>query len=114
MLLNKAYKDYQMYTVLPCYKTIRKIAVVGGREQTVKTFTQKGFECPLTNEEISRLQYKYDLPQTLNAPIDKDKVVGKLEIYLDNHLLFSEKIYTMDSVKKIGVWSSIQDIISQW
>lgn len=112
--LSNVYNEYQMYTIQPCYKTIRKIAVVGGREQTVKTFTQKGFEYPLTKDEISRLDYRYDLPQTINAPVYKDEVIGKLEIYLDNYLLFSEKIYTMDNVKKIGVWSSIKDIISEW
>ena len=112
--LNKTYQEYNLYTVQPCYKTIRKIIVLDGREQTVKTYTQKGFEYPLTKEEISRLEYRYDLPQTLKAPVLKEQIVGKLEIYLDNHLLFSEKIYTMDNVKKIGVWSNIQDIISQW
>ncbi|MBQ7884922.1 MAG: D-alanyl-D-alanine carboxypeptidase [Clostridia bacterium] len=113
-LLNSVYENYELYTVLPSYKTIRRVAVVEGRAQNVKTFTQKGFEYPLTKEELSRLKYVYDLPKAINAPVNKGEVVGKLEIYLDNYLLFSEKIYTMDSVKKIGVWSSIQDIISEW
>ncbi|MBE7082548.1 MAG: hypothetical protein E7378_02570, partial [Clostridiales bacterium] len=65
-------------------------------------------------DEYERLEYRYDLPNCLNAPLEQDQIVGKVEIYLDNHLLFSEKIYTMDNVRKIGVWSSIQDIISQW
>lgn len=113
-LLNNSYNNYKMYTIQPCYKTIRKIPVVDGRQEWVKTFTQKGFEYPLTKEEISRLEYRYDLPRIINAPVSKGEIVGKLEIYLDNYLLFSEKIYTMDSIKKIGVWSSIQDIISEW
>ena len=113
-LLERTYDEYQMHTVLPAYKTIRSISVIGGKQNLVKTFTQKGFEYPLTKEEYERLEYCYDLPKTLNAPVNKGEVVGKLDIYLDNYLLFSEKIYTIDSVKKIGVWSSIKDIISEW
>ena len=80
----------------------------------VKTFSKKGFTYPLTKYELSRIIIKYDLPNSLNAPVLKDEIIGNVEIYLDNCLLFSEKIYTMDNVKKVGVWSSIQDLLSDW
>lgn len=112
--LNKAYQEYKMYTILPSYKVIRRISVTEGVENSVKTYTQKGFEYPLTQEEYEKITYSYDLPKTIQAPVEKNQIVGKINVYLDNCLLFSEKIYTMDSVKKSGVWSSIQDIISEW
>ena len=46
--------------------------------------------------------------------MDKGTEIGEVKIFLDNDLLFSEKIYTMDNIQKIGVWSNIQDIISNW
>lgn len=112
--LNKAYQKYKMYTILPSYKVIRRISVNEGRENSVKTYTQKGFEYPLTEEEYEKITYTYDLPKMIQAPVEKNQIVGKINVYLDNCLLFSEKIYTMDSVKKIGVWSNIRDIISEW
>ena len=60
------------------------------------------------------LDFKYNLPSYIEAPVKKDIEVGNLEIYLNNCLLFSEKIYTMNSIDKIGVWSNIFDIISNW
>lgn len=112
--LNMAYKEYNKVTLLPSYKIIRRISVQNGKKNYVKTFSKKSFEYPLTEKELSRIVYKYNLPNCIQAPVLKDDVVGNLEIYLDNCLLFSEKIYTMDNVKKIGVWSSIQDILSDW
>lgn len=112
--LNKAYEDYNLVQLLSNYKIIRQIAVNDGKKPFVKTFTKRGFVYPLTKDELDRIVIKYDLPNSLNAPVEKESVVGKLEIYLDNHLLFSEKIYTMDNVKKIGVWSSMEDILSKW
>ena len=112
--INKAYSEYKKVTLLPNYKLARKISVNQGKKQYVKTFSKRGFIYPLTEEELSRIIIKYNLPNSLDAPIKKEEVVGNVEIYLDNHLLFSEKIYTIDNVQKIGVWSSIQDILTEW
>ena len=113
-LLNQVYLDYSNVEILPNYKIIRRVAVENGKVNNVKVFTKRGFTYPLTDEEAKLLQFKYNIPNVLAAPVNKDEVVGELEIYLNNHLLFSEKIYTMDNIQKIGVWSSIQDIISNW
>ena len=112
--LNMAYKEYEKVTLLPSYKIIRQISVEQGKKDFVKTFSKKAFIYPLTKDELSRIIIKYNLPNSLNAPVLKDEIIGNVEIYLDNCLLFSEKIYTMDNVKKVGVWSSIQDLLSDW
>ena len=112
--LNMAYKEYKKVTLLPSYKIIRQISVEQGKKDFVKTFSKKAFIYPLTKDELSRIIIKYNLPNSLNAPVLKDEIIGNVEIYLDNCLLFSEKIYTMDNVKKVGVWSSIQDLLSDW
>lgn len=112
--INKAYEKYSIVNLLSSYKIVRKISVEQGKKDYVKTFSKKGFNYPLTKEETSRIIIKYNLPNSVIAPVEKDTVIGDLEIYLDNCLLFSEKIYTMDNVKKIGVWSSMQDILSEW
>lgn len=113
-LLNNVYNEYSYVELLPSYKINRSILVNDGKKNSVKTFTKMGFKYPLKKDEINQLEYKYNLPNNLDAPIKKDVVIGNLEIYLNNHLLFSEKIYTMDNIEKIGVWSSIKDIISKW
>ncbi len=112
--LNMVYKEYEKVTLLPSYKIIRQISVEQGKKDFVKTFSKKAFTYPLTKDELSRIIIKYNLPNSLNAPVLKDEIIGNVEIYLDNCLLFSEKIYTMDNVKKVGVWSSIQDLLSDW
>ncbi len=112
--LNMAYGEYRKTIVLPSYKIIRKISVEQGKKDFVKTFNKKGFTYPLTEKEMSRIIIKYNLPNSVLAPVFKDELIGEVEIYLDNCLLFSEKIYTMDNVKKIGVWSSIKDVLSDW
>ncbi|MBE7082051.1 MAG: D-alanyl-D-alanine carboxypeptidase, partial [Clostridiales bacterium] len=90
-LLNMAYDNYSQYTILPMYKIVRELSVENGLKPSVKTYTKKQIKYTLTNDEYERLEYRYDLPNCLNAPLEQDQIVGKVEIYLDNHLLFSEK-----------------------
>ena len=113
-LINLAYLSYNQYELLPEYNIIRSIAVENGRENEVKVCSKRKFVYPLTGDELNRITYNYVLPNVLNAPIKEDDAVGEVEIYLDNHLLFLEKIYTISSVRKIGVISSIKDILSNW
>ena len=38
------------------------------------------------------------MPKSLVAPIETEQEVGKVEVYYGKHLIFSEKIYTIDEV----------------
>ncbi len=113
-LFERAYQEYSYVELLPEYKIIRRLQVENGKTNNVKVYTKKSFKYPLTLDEAKRVEFRYNLPNSLKAPIKQDECVGNLEIYLDNHLLFFEKIYTIDNIQKIGVWSNIQDIISNW
>lgn len=113
-IFEKAYQEYSYVELLPEYKIIRSLQVESGKKEYVKVYTKRGFKYPLTLDEAKRMEYRYNLPNSLKAPIKQEECVGDLEIYLDNHLLFFEKIYTIEYIQKIGVWSNIQDIISNW
>ena len=113
-LINYVYNTFNYIELLGDYKLLRSVMVNNGKSEYVKVFTKRGFSYPLQKQEENNIEFKYVIPNSIDAPIKKDEIVGDLEIYLNNCLLFSEKIYTMNSVKRIGVWSNIQDIISNW
>ena len=113
-LFEKAFGEYKMVELLSSYKIIRSLQVTDGKQDFVKVYSKRGFCYPLTNIEEQNIEYEYILPNSLEAPIEKDEQIGEIKIYLDKHLLFSEKIYTISSVKKIGVWANIEDILTQW
>lgn len=112
--INQSYTEYQNVKLLNGHKILKSIYVENGKQDYVKIYTKKEFIYPLTKEEQDRISYKYNIPNMLKAPVKKDEIIGNLEIYLDKHLLFSEKIYTISSIKEIGVWSSFKDITSNW
>ena len=113
-LLAKAFENYNYVELLPAYNCYRKIQVSDGKKNEVKLYTKQGFSYPLTQEEINFVAYEYNIPETLQAPIQKEQVVGKVEIKLDNQVLFEENIYAVDEVKSINVINNFKEILDQW
>lgn len=113
-LLEEAFKEYKLIEIVPPYNYIRRVGVIDGKEENLKVYSRKGFSYPLTEEEQNRLIYEYDIPENIEAPIEKDSIVGKFNIYLGDKLLFSEEVYAMEEVKSVNFFDNIKEIIRNW
>jgi D-alanyl-D-alanine carboxypeptidase (penicillin-binding protein 5/6) len=113
-LLDLAYEKYKMVQLLEPYKFLTSIKVENGENESVKVFTEKGFYYPLTQREMDFVRFKQYLPETVEAPLEKHQQIGNYEIYLDNDLIFTEKIYTIEDVNIAGVTEKIKDILERW
>lgn len=113
-LLEEAFKEYKLIEIVPPYNYIRRVGVIDGKEESLKVYSRKGFSYPLTEEEQNRLIYEYNIPENIEAPIEKDSIVGKLNIYLGDKLLFSEEVYAMEEVKSVNFFDNIKEIIRNW
>ena len=66
------------------------------------------------DSEIERIQSKSILQEKLVAPVENEKEVGEYKIYFDNDLIFSTKIYTMESVETKDYGQKLKDIVENW
>ena len=113
-LMEKAYNEYSLTTLLESYDVLREATVKGGREETVKLFSREKFAYPLTDEEKLRINVEVDVPKVLNAPLKKEEVVGQVKVYLDGKILFSDNVLTREAVKKDSIFSFVKDIVKNW
>ena len=113
-LLNRAFDKYKMVEILEPYKFLTSIKVEDGEMESVKLYTEKGFSYPLTEKENEFVTIKQNMPSILNCPLEKHQEVGNYQVYLFNDLLFTEKIYTMEAVRKAGVANKMKDIVEHW
>lgn len=112
--LNIAFENYKIYDLLSAYSQNQTIHVDKGVEKTVETMTRKKISYPLTLKEYARIEYDVNLPQSIEAPIQKEQEVGELCIKLDNNLLFVEKIYTINYVESTKFFDKLEKIINYW
>lgn len=113
-LIEEAYKTYTYETILEPYSYITSIGVEEGKYDNVKVYTMKGFKYPLKENEKELIHIETKLPEILNAPLEKEEEIGEIKIFFEKSLIFSEKIYTMESVESVDIKDKVKDIIDKW
>ncbi len=113
-MLEAVYNKYQNVEVLEPYHYVRSIPVENGEENSAELYSKKGFSYPLSSQEYEKISVVYDLPESLCAPVDSEKAVGKVKVYYDKHLIFSEEIYTMKGVESKLIKDKLKSILDNW
>lgn len=113
-LLEKGFEEYRMIDITANYDFPRYIKLDRGIKQFVEVGTLGSYTFPFKKGEFERIKYFYTLPSSLDIPLERGKEIGKVEVYLGNDLLFSEKIYTMEDVRSKSIWGKIKDMLAQW
>lgn len=113
-LLEESFKEYHLIDLTSGYSYDKEIAVNDGRKGTIKVDTFGKYLYPLKDEELKEVDYVYNIKESVDAPIDKGDEVGEIKIFIDNNLHFSEKVYTIEGVRRNSIWSKVKDFIDKW
>lgn len=100
-LLDFGFANYSVYKSKP-YAT-GKIAVYGGQSDYVDTECS-GLEMLLNKGDDSKIQYKIELNEYVNAPVKKGTAVGRIIYSIDGENIGEEPIVCSNDVEKIGFW----------
>ena len=113
-LINKAFDEYHLIDLTSGYAYDDKIKIIEGEKDFVKIGTKGEYLYPLRIDEFKKVSYVYDISNSIQSPITKGSEVGEIKIFIDNKLHFSEKVFTMENVRRNSIWQKIKDLIEQW
>lgn len=113
-LMEQAFATYRLYDLTANYAFPRKIKVEEGEKDYVRVESREKFLYPLAQRELDKISYKYELAESVSAPVQKDSEVGKVQVYFDNDLLFEEKIFTIESVRGNTIWQKLKKLFGIW
>ena len=113
-LINKAFEEYKLYEILPPYKFITDVSVEDGKSSSLRLYNKNGFGVVAKEKDIDRYSIIYDYSKTTKAPISKDQKLGKVEIYFDKTLIFSEDLCSIEKVDSIDTNDKIKIILDKW
>lgn len=113
-LLDNAFKEFQLIDLTCGYAYKNKLKVEEGESEQVKIGTNESFFYPLKKNELKKIKYTYKIEDSITAPVERGQEVGEVKIFLDNDLLFSEKFYTMENVRRNSIFKKFFDVIEQW
>lgn len=96
-ILTKSFSQYSYEKIYDCEEIMLSTEV---KNKKVCVETQKDFYYPIKKDEKHEIKIKYNLPKNVKLPIKKGEVVGEMQIYLKNQLLFSQKIVSIENKEK--------------
>ncbi len=106
--LKNGFCEYRAYELLSSGEIAGTVKVHNGKKNNIMVNTAQSYRYPLTNEEYTQITYIHEF-RKIEAPIKQGENVGEIKVMLDNHLLFSTNLYTIDNVdeKKIKFFDKL-------
>lgn len=97
-LSNEAFDNYTQYKILERDDVFDFISF-GGSDKKYPVCIKKDVLIPLTKSEKENLKYEVEYYKNISTPIKKDTEIGKINFFVENNLIFTEKIYTILDIK---------------
>lgn len=98
-LLDRAFAEFKMCTLFKSSGfSLRLPTDCKGKYVTARC--ESDFRYPLRADEEEKVTIRREVPERVLLPVREGQSVGELRIYLENQLLFSQKIVSILSVKK--------------
>lgn len=112
-LMERAFKEYALKKICP-KGAVYRVKVGDGKESFIECEAQNALYYPLKAGEEKLIKAEPILPETVPAPIEKGREVGKIKITLDNRLIFEEKLVTIKEVDRAGYPEILRRIVEKW
>ncbi len=112
-LFDYGFENFKPYIIYDNAHFIRNINIPNGKNEVLALVTENSFTYPLKEDEMKNLKISINVEEEINAPILKNQVLGKLEVYLDGVLIKEENLIAKTNVAKKTLWQNIMNKIKK-
>lgn len=113
-LTNLAYENYMMKEFVKPYNFVGNVAVGDGDKSEIGAITIGGFSTPILKTDETNFDVRYTLYDDLVAPIKLNQVVGKVEVYNGDEVIYASDLVSIESVENTDIRYLIDGIIDRW
>lgn len=107
-LMNYGYNNYKKYKVLDEGEEKGSIKVINGKVDDIKCYVDETIILPLTEREKETIELKKTVKDEIEAPIQENQVVGKIEVVCDGQILKKVDLFTHQKVDKATLLDKIK------
>lgn len=113
-LMDYAHAEYCITKVVDKTAPVTEVGIKDGKAGGKYVFSTPLYASedkyyPVKKNGTEQVSTSVEVPPQIAAPHNKSDSVGKIEISLDNRLIFSEKLYTMDNIEKKNFRDKVKD-----
>ena len=107
-LMNYGYNNYKKYKVLDKGEEKGSVKVTNGKVEDVILYVNETVILPLTEYEKETIELKKTVTDELQAPIDENQVVGKVEVICDGKVLKKVDLLAGQKVDKANLLDKLK------
>jgi len=111
-LINYGESNYFYKTIYEKEYYVKELLVIDGVENSVWTYTDKSVA--LNIKEGEKIDFGYEIDESLTAPVEKDSIVGNVKIYVNDTLYEVVPIKTYKSIKKRDFFFWIKKVADEF
>ena len=90
------------------------IEVLGGKQKNIKLGVKNDITAFREKNGKSTFEVKYELKNTIKAPISAGEVVGKAYLVKDGVVIKEEEVVALEEVERKSLFDALKDIASGW
>lgn len=113
-LLDHAFDNYKPYLIVDKNKYLRSISVIEGVKERVKVYSEDKIIIPIKDSEKEKVKVKISLPEKLIAPINKNQVIGTIDVFIDDAKIKSSKIIALENIEQKNTKEILEKLIKYW
>jgi len=113
-LMDYGFEHYSNINIVKQGEFIKSLPVIKGTQDKVDVVAGQEYSVALNNIEQKYIQTRFIIPDSLEAPVEKGKRIGTLNVYLKNELIREIPVITSESVKKKTIWDLLDKMINIW
>lgn len=112
-LLNKGFDEYTFSTVVDKDKVIYNEYYINNQKGQLNLKAIESYHLPLKNNNAENIVIKYSLYE-FKGDIDEGEEVGEINVFVDNHLQKTIKLYTINKIDVMNQQDLLNSIQFKW
>ncbi len=111
-LLNYGFRFFETRTLYQANKPIRYVTAWYGKQDKVAVGVSSNLTLTLPRDQFNGITVKFNLANTVEAPIQKGKALGQLQVIQNNKIIATAPLVALTENPKAGIWSRMVDAVS--
>ncbi len=108
LLLDYGFSNYGVVRYAP--SSLAPVQVKGALEREVG-ISHSGFFTLLEKADVKKITYEIDVPQCINAPVEKGQTVGYVKYMIDGKVIGQSDITADSTIEKIGFFKMFTQLL---
>lgn len=113
-LTKLALNEYTMKEFVQPYNFVSDIVISESDKKDVGVIAIKGYSDVILKTEENLYEVKYNLPDSLVAPVLLNEEVGNLEVYYNGEVIYTEPLITIEDAENNDIKYLFDNIIDKW